>query len=82
MPHLSVLTELPDRQNIRKSIQRVRLKHMPPNPPDRIPPQFLNTAIAAQFFLYESYEDEHYNLRCGIFLLFLWAKILMRLSLP
>ena len=71
----SVLGELPDRENIRKCIQRERLKNMPPNPQNiqdlhEIPTQFRKTIVGETFLLYYSYENENYTLRCGRILIF------------
>lgn len=59
-----VLSEMPDRENIRKSIQRERLRGLPKNPTTieelgEIPLKFKKTLEGDLFLLYDSFEDEN-----------------------
>lgn len=65
----SVLAKLPDRVNSAKQVQRERLKEMPSNPQsiqelEEIPDKYKVTKVGENFLLYDSYEDEEYNLTC------------------
>ncbi|CAB0037295.1 unnamed protein product [Trichogramma brassicae] len=63
----AVLAQLPDRMNIRKQLQRERLKEIPSNPTSiedlqAIPDMFQTTKLGENFLLYDSLND---NLACG-----------------
>ena len=71
----AVLAQLPDRTNIRKQIQRSRLKELPSNPQSiaalrEIPDVYRKTLVGENFLLYDSYEDENYDLECGRIIMF------------
>lgn len=62
-----VLVELPDRTNINEIIQRERSRRMPRNPRildelHDIPDRFRRTKVGESFLIYDSFEDENYNL--------------------
>lgn len=62
----SVLAQLPERENIRKQIQRERLKELPTNPTSiedlqEIPDRYRMTKNGDNFLLYDSYEDDSYT---------------------
>lgn len=64
-----VLSELPDQTNINHIIQRERSWKIPRNPKildelHVIPDNFRKTKVGEPFFIYDSFEDEHYNLDC------------------
>ena len=59
-----VLAEMPNRDNIRKSIQRERLKDLPSNPTSisdfgEIPIKFKHSLGGEIFLLYDSFENEN-----------------------
>lgn len=71
----AALAELPDRQNIKKCVQRERLRDMPPNPQDiedlrEIPDKYTKTMAGDVFLQYDSFQDDDYNLGCGRILIF------------
>lgn len=69
----AVLAELPDRQNLRKCVQRERLRDLPSNPQDiedlrEIPDKYRKTITGETFLEYDAYEE--YNLSCVRILIF------------
>lgn len=81
----AVLAELPDRENIRKRIQRERLKEMPANPRtiqelQEIPEKFQVTSVGDAFLLYDTFNDDNYNLQCGRIVIFSSSENLRALN--
>lgn len=75
---------LPGPLSIRKMIQRERLQELPTNPTtiadlERIAEEFRVTTAGALFLIYDSVEDERYNLTCGRILIFSTTENLRRL---
>ena len=61
-----ILSEMPTRDNIRKSIQRERLRNLPSNPTSieefqEIPRKFKQTLAGEMFLLYDLFEHEEEN---------------------
>lgn len=70
-----VLAKLPDRLNARKMIQRQRLRNLPAAPRTidelgEIPDKFRITKKGESFLIYDSLEDEDYDLPCGRIIVF------------
>ncbi|XP_043461039.1 uncharacterized protein LOC122497804 [Leptopilina heterotoma] len=58
-----ILSEMPERPNLRKQISRTRLRHMPSNPIrisdlEEIPEHYRQTLGGNNFLLYDSYHDD------------------------
>ena len=71
----AVLSQLPDRENLRKAITRVRLRELPATPRDIddlgiIPERFRRIIKREQFLLYDSLEDDDADEACGRILVF------------
>ena len=69
------MDHLADRPNIKKQIQPIRLKELPSNPQSinvlrEIPDVYQKTLVGENFLLYDSYEDENYDLQCGRIIIF------------
>ena len=67
----AVLARLPDRENIKKQIQRERLRELPTNPRSinemrEIPDKYQKTLVGDNFLLYDSYEDDDYEIFQGV----------------
>lgn len=81
----AVQAQLPALVNIRKTIQRERLRLMPANPTNieelqNVPDKFTKTLAGGETFLiYDSYSDEDYNLSCGRILVFSTLQNLTKL---
>lgn len=63
----TVLAQLPERQNIKKTIQRERSRNFPTNPRligelAEIPERYRKTLEGVDFLLYDSFEDQDYTL--------------------
>lgn len=63
-PH--VLSQLPERENLKKSMRRVRRRELPPNPTslsdlNEIPERYTKTLAGESFLLYDSKSDEDYQ---------------------
>lgn len=70
-----VIAALPDRENIRKQIQRQHLKDMPANlmtmqDSGEVPEKYKKMKAGENFLLYDSLADETYNLNVGRILIF------------
>ena len=73
--HSAKMVQLSDCENIKKQIQRDRIKNMPSNPQNiedlgELPGKYKTTAAAENFLLYDSREDEEYDSTCGRILVF------------
>ena len=71
----AVQAQLPQIDSIRKTIQRERQKNLLPNPKtiqdlQKLPEKFRKTLVGDIFLIYDSYEDEDYDLNYGRILIF------------
>lgn len=58
--HARVICQLPERENWKKAIRRVRRQHLPPNPTSllelgELPEEFKNTLTGDRFLIYDSH---------------------------
>lgn len=58
-----MLSQLPERENIKKAIRKIRQKHLPPNPSSladlgELPENFTKTATGDKFLIYDSNNDD------------------------
>lgn len=80
----AVQAHLPEKDNLRKTIQRERTKQLPANPNsiqdlESVPDRFTKTLTGSTFLIYDSYEDDDYTSNCGRILVFSTRENLRRL---